>query len=58
MGAHYKPIHSMTVYNEYEKIDLPITNSIGSKIVTLPIHPNLTDGEMTHIIDTINKFVT
>lgn len=58
VGAHYRPIHTMTVYNEYENIDLPVTNSISNRIVTLPIHPNLTDGEITHIIDVMNKFVS
>ena len=58
VGAHYRPIHTMTIYKDYNKTNLPITNSIADKIVTLPIHPNLTDEDITHIIDSINKFIS
>ena len=40
----------------YKKnITLPITESVGKKIVTLPIHPNLKNSEIKKIIDIVNK---
>ncbi len=52
-GTHYKPIHLMKMYRN--RISLPITESVGKQIVTIPIHPNLKKTEIEKIIDTINK---
>ena len=53
-GTHYKPIHLMKMYND--GINLPITEKVGKQIVTIPIHPNLTNIEIKKIISCINKF--
>lgn len=55
-GTHYKPIHTMSAYKQFERQPLPVTNSIGNKIVTVPMHPNLNDGEIEYIIKTINEY--
>ena len=52
-GTHYKPIHQMTMYAR--GVSLPNTESIGKRIVTIPIHPNLKKSDVDEIIDTINK---
>lgn len=56
VGTHYRPIHTMTAY-KHIKTDTPITDEIGKKIVTIPIHVNLTDNEVSYIIDSINSFI-
>ena len=53
-GIHYNPIHKMSFYNS--KIPLPVTEIAGSKIVSLPTHPNLTDNDLNRIIKIANKF--
>jgi dTDP-4-amino-4,6-dideoxygalactose transaminase len=53
-GTHYKPIHSFKYYKS--KISLPITETIGKKIITIPIHPNLKNYEINRIINLVNKF--
>ena len=53
-GIHYNPIHKMSFYNS--KITLPITETAGSRIVSLPTHPNLTDNNINRIIKMTNKF--
>ena len=53
-GTHYKPIHTFNLYRN--KTKLPITEKIGREIVTLPIHPNLTNEELDKIITLSNKF--
>ena len=52
-GSHYLPVHHMSYYKS--KINLPITEQIGSKIVTLPMHPNLSEKEIDFIIEKINE---
>jgi len=54
-GIHYKPIHQMTVYKN--KQSLPITEKIGKEVVSIPIHPNLTEKNVNYIIKTINEII-
>ena len=53
-GTHYKPVHHMSYYKN--KKPLPITEKISNEIVTIPIHPNLTDNQLSKIVHFINKF--
>jgi len=54
-GTHYKPIHTMKMYQNYRI--LPNTERIGKQIVTIPIHPNLKTFELDKIVNSINKFI-
>ena len=54
IGIHYLPIHKMKFYNS--KLKLPVTEKITRNIVSLPIHPNLTDNDIDKIIKLTNKF--
>ena len=56
VGTHYSPVHSFSAYKDRFPADVPVTNGIADKIVTLPIHTNLKDEEVTYIIDSINSF--
>ena len=53
-GIHYKPIHTMSMYKL--KNNLPITNNVGDTIVSLPMHPNLTENDIDKIVSSVNKF--
>lgn len=53
-GIHYHPIHKMSYYKS--KLKLPITEKITKEIVSLPIHPNLTDDNVSRIIKLTNNF--
>ena len=53
-GTHYKPIHTMKMYQNHTV--LLNTERVGKQIVTIPIHPNLKTFEMDKIISSINKF--
>ena len=53
-GTHYKPIHKMSFYKGYNKI--LNTEKAAKEIVTIPIHPNLTQDQLDYIIKLVNKF--
>ncbi len=53
-GIHYKPIHKMSFYNK--KISLPITEKISQEVVSIPIHSNLSDNQISKIVRSVNKF--
>ena len=52
-GTHYKPIHTFTLYKN--NTSLPFTEKIGNEIVTIPIHPNLSEFQVGKIIDNVNS---
>ena len=52
-GTHYRPIHTFNLYKTTS--NLPITELAGKEIVTLPIHPNLTEKQLKKIITLINN---
>ncbi|MBN1860280.1 MAG: DegT/DnrJ/EryC1/StrS family aminotransferase [Candidatus Thermoplasmatota archaeon] len=55
---YFEPIHLKTYYrNEfhYKKNDLPVTEEISEKVLTLPLYPALTKKEMEYIISKIKK---
>jgi len=53
-GIHYRPVHTFSMYKSNRH--LPITEKAGNEIVSIPIHPNLSDDEIFKIIHAINKF--
>jgi len=53
-GIHYLPIHKMKFYKS--KLKLPNTEKAAEKIVSIPIHPNLSDIDVSKIIKLVNRF--
>ena len=53
-GTHYRPIHTFNLYKK--STTLPITESVGDEIITLPMHPNLTEKELQKIIKLVNNY--
>lgn len=51
-GIHYIPIHKMHLYKGSR---LPITEKISKNIVSIPIHPNLSESDVDKIIKLINQ---
>ena len=54
LGIHYKPIHKMNFYKS--KLQLDVTEKIEKEIVSIPIHPNLTEANIQKIIKLINQY--
>jgi len=52
-GIHYIPIHKMQFYKGNH--DLPITERIAKNIVSIPIHPNLSESDVDKIIKLTNR---
>ena len=53
-GIHYYPIHKMKFYKS--RLTLKNTEAISNELVSLPIHPNLSDSDVTKIIKLVNRF--
>ena len=54
-GVHYKPL------TKYPHLfpgphDVPVTEKVWQEIVTLPLYPDLTEGEQAKVIETVRSF--
>lgn len=55
-GTHYRPITDFSLYPyRHPDIAFPVTYKVAQEIVTLPMHTNLSDSDIDHIIKTCNK---
>jgi len=54
-GVHYYPCHLHPCYIHLPAI-VPISSEIWKRILTLPIHPNVTDQDLERIIDRVRAF--
>jgi perosamine synthetase len=52
---HYIPNHLYEIYRPY-RTALPVTERVWSKLVTLPLFPDLTDQEVEFIIETVSAY--
>jgi len=53
-GIHYRPLHKMSLFKN--KLKLPLTERVSKEIVSIPMHPNLTEEETDKVVNSINKF--
>lgn len=54
-GVHYQPNHLYTVYEPYRR-SLPVTEQVWQDIVTLPLHPAMTDDDIGRVIAAVRDF--
>lgn len=57
--VYYHGCHLTDYYSReygYQKGDLPVTEEIADRIVTLPLHVNLDHEDINHISDTVRSF--
>lgn len=46
--------HQQNAYSEYSSLSLPVTEQIHREIISLPISPVLTDGEVKKVAEVVN----
>lgn len=58
--VHYPvPIHLQEAYKnlQYREGDFPVTEKLSKEIVSLPIHPNLSEGNIRYISQKIHEYI-
>jgi perosamine synthetase len=53
-GVHYKPIHLYSCYGNQPR--LPASERAFDRILSLPLHPGLTDGDVRFVCESIKEF--
>jgi dTDP-4-amino-4,6-dideoxygalactose transaminase len=54
-GIHYKPNHLLSYFSGNIKENLPATDLLYPRILTLPLHPELSFGDITTIVKFLKK---
>lgn len=54
-GVHYKPNHLLLFYGA-QKGSLPVTEGLYEELLTLPLHPGLTDDDVEYIIEIVREY--
>jgi dTDP-4-amino-4,6-dideoxygalactose transaminase len=54
-GVHYYPNHLLDYYGK-GKVALPVTEKIYNELLSLPLHPDITQKDQAYIIKKIKKF--
>lgn len=54
-GVHYTPLTAQPLFSPFA-VPLPVTDRVAPELVTLPLYPDLTDGDLTRILDAIRAY--
>jgi dTDP-4-amino-4,6-dideoxygalactose transaminase len=60
VSINFHPVHMMTYYKErfgYKQGMFPVAEEIGSRTISLPLYPKLTEEEITYVIDMVGESV-
>ena len=60
LQVHYIPVHLQPFYKRnygFKSGDYPIAEKFYNQIVSIPLYPSLTDGEVEKVVTDITKFV-
>ncbi|TFH40119.1 MAG: DegT/DnrJ/EryC1/StrS family aminotransferase [Lysobacterales bacterium] len=53
-SIHYPPIHTFSYYRQtFGEIELPLTEAIGAREVTLPLFPTMTDEQVGWVVEAV-----
>lgn len=56
-GTHWFPAHELSFFKK-SNIKLPITDDICKRILTLPLHPDLSDDDIEIIVNELNRSIS
>lgn len=59
-GVHYPPIHLFAVYRRlgWKEGDLPIAERVGRNILTLPLFPAMTRGDVVRVVEALTSILS
>ena len=56
-GKHYQPNHLLSYYKKLSKKKLPITEKIFPELITLPLHPDLSNKDVNYVCQSLDKCI-
>ena len=56
-GIHYPtPLHHHPMFKEYGNLQFPHSEEASEKVVSLPVHPWLTQEELKQVVEAVNSY--
>lgn len=55
-GIHYKPNHLLSYFGG-GKVHLPVTEKLYEELLTLPLHPGLSDRDVEYVCEKVKEFI-
>jgi len=55
-GVHYMPIHLHPYYQARHETRCPVAERIWTKLLTLPLYPDMTDKDVQKVVDGVKDF--
>ena len=52
-GFHYEPNHRLSFFREDGALPLPVTDEVSEKLLSLPLHPDLTVQQIELISEAV-----
>jgi len=49
-GIHYQPNHELSFYRDPNALPLPVTDAVFPELLTLPLHPDLTEEDVEFVV--------
>jgi len=56
-GFHYLPVHTATAYSDFYR-ELPVTETVGQQVISLPLYPDLTDAQQDYVAEQIRSILS
>jgi len=50
VGYHYQPNHWLSFFQDEKQDPLPVTDTVFSELMTLPLHPDLSEQDIKYIV--------
>jgi len=57
VGYHYQPNHWLSFYKNDKALPLSVTESVFPEIMSLPLHPDLSNNNVEYVADELSKIV-
>ena len=57
-SIHYPPIHHFSAYQEITNAELPVTEDVVGREVTLPLYPAMSDEDIVLVAKTIRDVLS
>ena len=58
--VYFNPAHLKTIYvqdYDYKKGDLPVTENLSKRVLTLPLYPGMKKEDIDYIIKSIKEYM-
>ena len=56
-GIHYQPNHLLSFYKKEGEMQFPVTESLYPELLSLPLHPQITEIDVRYVIDTLKEII-